>query len=265
VSIEPSAVTLWDTRTGQRVRELFSSRQPWNILSPPGTVAYAPDGSSVATNEGDDVVLIDPRTGRTLARFVAPAFVWWLSYSPDSALLEAAAADGSHTVWDVKTRRQLWSRRIDNRPAPGGRFSPDRRLLIVGSGYGRIHVLDASSGRPTRAPLVAHSAFLASLAFNNDGSIFASADTDGQAILWDAASGRALGSPFDAKRAAWTHFSADGNTLYVLTGERGYVFDASLRAWTRRACSVAGRGLTHADWKRFMGDRAYRPACSSAQ
>ncbi|MFN2470887.1 MAG: PQQ-binding-like beta-propeller repeat protein [Gaiellaceae bacterium] len=266
VFVEPMAVTLWNARTGSRIRELFSSSERWvdqQHAPPVDTVAYAPDGSSVATNENEAVLLLDPRTGRTLARFQAPEFVQWLSYSPDSRLLEAAADDGSVTVWDVKARKRLWSRRIDNQTTLGGRFSPDRKLLIMGSESGRIHLLDATSGESVRAPLLAHSAYLGSLAFSPDGSLFASSGTDAQTILWDTESMRALGSPFAAKLPSWARFSPDGSSLYILTGERGYVLDSSLDAWIERACSIAGQPLTRAQWTRFMGSRPYQPACAN--
>ena len=264
--IDPMGISLWDTSTGRLARRLFSSDEPWpdrrEHAPPLDTVAYAPDGSSVATNENNDVLLLDPTSGARRARLHAPEFVEWLIYSPDSRLLEAATDNGGVTVWDLASKKRLWSRRIDNQNTLGGAFSPDGDLLLVGGESGRIHLLEARTGEPVHAPLLAHSAFLGSLTFARDGSYFASSGMDGRTILWDTASERALGSPFDAGTPTWTHFSPDGKTLYVVSYERGYAFDASLDTWGERACSVAGRPLTRAEWARFMGGRGYDPACA---
>ncbi|HEX6580589.1 MAG TPA: WD40 repeat domain-containing protein [Actinomycetota bacterium] len=262
----PDAVSLWDVRTGKLLRHLFTSEEPWTDLqhAPPlDTVAYAPDGASVATNESERIHVLDPQTGETLATFEAPAFVQWLSYSPDGRLLQAEMDGGLVAVWDLRTERMVWSRKVDDQTPLGGEFSADGRYLILGSESGKIHLLDPRTGRPLRDPLLAHDAYLASITVHPDSSMFASSGTDGLTFLWDTSTQRALGSPFGVAGGGgvWSRFSPDGRVLYVSTAERGFVFDTTLDTWIERACSIAGRTLTRTEWERFLPQRPYRPAC----
>ncbi len=82
-------------------------------------------------------------------------------------------------------------------PFTGGvDVSPDGSLLALG-GW-------------ARAPLLAHAAVVASLNFNPDGTTFATSGVDGLTYLWDAETGRSLGTPFDGRDAVMNAFSIDG-------------------------------------------------------
>ena len=51
--------------------------------------------------------------------------------------------------------------------------------------------------------------------------------------------------------------------LVVLGGAqpgRRYPLDPA--TWSARACAMAGRSLTEAEWSRYLPDRSYGPACS---
>ena len=208
-------LTLRDASTGEPIRTLFDtdansiSRFPTAFAM--DTVAFSPDGSTVATNENADVLLIDPRTGALVARLPTKDYVEFISFSPDGRLIEAASDDGRLTVWDTTTLQQVWQQKIDTDVALGGQFSPDGRLLIAGSFTGRIHVLDASTGEELkRQRILAHAGLVGSLNFSPDGSIFATSGVDGNTFLWDAATGRSLGEPFAVGGNAMNTFSPDG-------------------------------------------------------
>jgi hypothetical protein len=46
-----------------------------------------------------------------------------------------------------------------------------------------------------------------------------------------------------------------------VTERGGYVWDVRPASWERRACEVAGRRLTRAEWKAALPGRDYAPAC----
>jgi WD40 repeat protein len=259
-------VTLRDATTGARIRRLFDtdaksiSRFPSAYAT--DTVAFSPDGSTVATNENADVLLIDPSTARVVARLPTKDYVEFISFSPDGRLIEAASDDGRVTVWDTATYEQVWQKKIDTDVALGGQFSPDGSLLIAGSFTGRIHVLDAATGEErTDRRILAHASLVGSLNFSPDGSIFATTGVDGLTYLWDAATGRSLGEPFDVDGNAMNAFSPDSSTLYVSTFETIYAFDVAPSALIARACAIAGRTLTVDEWNRYLPDRPYEDPC----
>ena len=259
-------VTLRDASTGARIRRLFDtdaesvSRFPSAYAT--ATVAFSPDGSTVATNENADVLLIDPQTARVVARLPTKDYVEFISFSPDGRLLEGASDDGRITVWDTATHEQIWQKKIDTDVALGGQFSPDGSLLIAGSITGRIHMLDAATGEErTDLRILAHASLVGSLNFSPDGSIFATTGVDGLTYLWDGATGRSLGEPFYVGGSAMNAFSQDGSTLYVSTFETIYAFDVAPSALIARACAIAGRTLTVDEWSRYLPDRSYEDPC----
>jgi hypothetical protein len=88
--------------------------------------------------------------------------------------------------------------------------------------------------------------------------------TDGTIRLFDLISQQPLGTPLPAvpNRIAAPVFSADGTYLLALTDAgRAYRWDVRPATWARRACAVAGRRLTRAEWAEELPGRPYEPAC----
>jgi WD40 repeat protein len=109
------------------------------------------------------------------------------------------------------------------------------------------------------------------LEFSPDGSTLVSSGAEGNATLWDVASGaqigkldgRALGSSL-TRVATWADFSPDGKRLLtaVSWGPR-IVWDVDPESWAQRACEIANRTLTQEEWDQFLPGRPYEPACAS--
>jgi WD40 repeat protein len=97
-----------------------------------------------------------------------------------------------------------------------------------------------------------------------DGRHLVTSATDGQVRLWDRETQRPIGTPFPGPRnvTAVASFSPDGAYVYAMFANgRGYRWDVRPDAWERRACAVAGRRLTRAEWDTVLPDRAFAPAC----
>jgi WD40 repeat protein len=106
-----------------------------------------------------------------------------LAFSPNSKTLVIGAEDGTITLWDIKTRKELRSIDFSNKYAVEDvQYSPDGSLLAVGSTP--IYLLDTNTYE-TSAEL--NSGFVTSLAFSPDGSILAAGDASSNIILWDVA------------------------------------------------------------------------------
>jgi hypothetical protein len=57
-------------------------------------------------------------------------------------------------------------------------------------------------------------------------------------------------------------FSPDSGRVFVVYANGvGYRWDVRPADWERRACAVAGRQLTRAEWRELLPDRPYTPAC----
>jgi WD40 repeat protein len=99
-----------------------------------------------------------------------------------------------------------------------------------------------------------------------DGQTLATTSDDGTTRLWDIASGRPIGAalPGPAQHEVAAAFVDSGSRLVTLYDNgRGRVWDINPRSWARRACRIAGRPLTRAEWNDALPERAYAPACAA--
>ena len=106
--------------------------------------------------------------------------------------------------------------------------------------------------------------YVFSIGFHPRSGIVAVTGTDGVVTLADPVTGATFGSPLVSPSEAWSTgaWSPDGSR-YVLIGGNGIgnLWDMSPRDWARRACRTAGRSLTRREWRQFLPDRPYDPAC----
>ena len=88
---------------------------------------------------------------------------------------------------------------------------------------------------------------------------------DGEVKLWSAATLEQEGSALntDHRAASAAMFEPRGDSLIVVDNDgNGVTWPTSIAAWKRRACTVAGRNLTHAEWARFASGHPYPKVCA---
>jgi RNA polymerase sigma factor (sigma-70 family) len=240
---EPSASSalIYDVATGDMAR-----RFPVKGFGV-GSVAFSPDGKTIAAGIGDRTVrLYDlatgtermPRPGREGAvplpdhgegavrgagKACAPAC---LAFSPDGSLLASGPAwDGTQsflrnwafiTLWDVAAKREL--RRFVGHPVQirSLAFSPDGKSLASSGGEPQARTWNVATGSEID-PRPGHPHGIVALAVSMaDGTVFTSGNDDGLVIHWDTASGRAL-ETLALQRERFSHLavSPDGRTLAI--------------------------------------------------
>jgi WD40 repeat protein len=142
-------------------------------------------------------------------------------------------------------------------------FSPDGKLVAVGDNSGTVVLWDPARGVQVGRPLVAHNGGVGQLSFSPDGRALATAQSDGSVRLWNVATRKLTGAPLPTgPDGGSVSFLPDGKHLLgTLGGGTGTVWTIDPRAWESRACTVAGRELTQAEWSDFLGGRAYADVC----
>ena len=136
---------------------------------PVSTFDISPDGSRVAgvrqlnkdvdgkkVHEMREIMFWDTASRKFANSIENPVPVSGVTFSPDGALLAAGGADGTVTLWDLKTGSRRTVKMVSSTPVPGEfehhvsistiAFSPDGKLLAGGGQWGRIDLLDLGSG-----------------------------------------------------------------------------------------------------------------------
>jgi WD40 repeat protein len=209
----------------------------------PESVAFSPDGRSVASTGGEGVVLWRVADGTRERTLPSSRGNVDLSFSSDGDHLVAAGADGKGRIWSVPTGR-LEHVLVGHRDRlTSARFSPDGTLVVTASADHDARIWDARTGH-MRVLLRGHGAIVQDAAFSSDGRWVVTAGP-GTAGLWEARTGRLLSllrghvGPLTA-----AEFAPGGYKVFT-AGE-----DGTVRTYTCDVCAPLSGLLALADDRR---------------
>jgi class 3 adenylate cyclase/WD40 repeat protein len=255
-------LTFVDLRTRRQVGPLLRA-----TASDASRVVFSGDGRWLATGGGTLAVDIwDVRGHKFATNVTVGAEVNDVSLSPDGATLATSVVhvDGRGELDIVSVPGLNPVARVRVPVGEWGRFSRDGKLLLYGDRAGRAWIFNTRTWTRGR-PLVGHTRAVLTVDLSPDGRTLATTSLDGTARLWDLASGRGIGTPLPgfADHPVGAAF-VDGGTHLVTVYDNGagYLWDVRPQSWARRACEVAGRRLTRAEWHDVLPERDYAPACT---
>jgi len=149
-------------------------------------VAFAPDGSRLATAGADGAVRLWDRKTRTLS---GPPLrghkklVTSLAFSPDGRLLASAGNDLTIGLWDVERGRPVAYLAGHTEPVLGLAFSPDGRLLVSVSKDKTVRLWDMTTRRLLKI-YARHEETVFAVAFSPKGDLIATAGSDRTVRVW---------------------------------------------------------------------------------
>jgi eukaryotic-like serine/threonine-protein kinase len=164
-------------------------------------VSMSPDGKRVASagwNSGN-VCVWDTATGQLQHTIFEPSMCT-AQFSPDGELLATNA--GEITIWETQTWRELYKVDMSGKPNSGVSvcFSPDSRLLIASDALGRIHLIDARSGREQLLLIGPTEKQVNSLRMHPTGTQLVVLPDNGTAHVWNL---NAIQAELDARNLSW--------------------------------------------------------------
>ncbi len=239
------------------------------MFSPDGrTLASSGAGAPPITLLDVDSIIAGKPVSRTLLGHEPGLGVPQIVFSPDGTLLASADGDGTARLWDVATCEQQGEPLGPN----GGAlytvaFSPDGALL-VSAGQDTIIRLWNVATHDLIAQLPGHDFVVWRVGFTPDGETLLSIDEAGYLRFWDMSDpdqpGRPIGETLKA-HLDWAYgltISPDGKTA-ITTAHSGEVqrWHIDPAWWHERACAIAGRNLTQAEWAQYVPGEPYRATC----
>jgi WD40 repeat protein len=255
--------TLWNVSDRSATRTLrYGGRVWWVAVSPDGKLLAA---QWKAGQQSASTVEVRTLAGnRTVFTTSVTNGKGGLEFSPDGRSLAALGCcepDSTVVVWNTRT----WTERF--RPVVGGQatsiaYSPDGRMLGIGTGDGSVVLFDAGTGMQQGPPIKAATGAVDPVSFSPDGRLVAASSNDQTLTLWDMRSRKRIGTTFPVEEAAVPagQFDAKGDLVIEYTADMS-VWPIDMRRWTQYACGVAGRDLSPAEWHDLMPDRASRHVC----
>jgi WD40 repeat protein/serine/threonine protein kinase len=170
------ALRLWDPATSQEKASLVFDDFPAS------SVAFSPDGKTVAVGGLGAVKLCEAATAKEQATLPAgPGMVWSLAFSPDGKTLATANDDDTVRFWDMAARAPFASRW--HRSVTSVAYGPDGRT-VASAGGGAVELWTVPRGEGPAA-WARHGGWVTALAFAADGKRLVSGSYDGTAKAGD--------------------------------------------------------------------------------
>ncbi len=237
-------VKVWDTSKGNEVRTLSEHGDPIKA------VAFSADGMLLASSSADrtiklwevvklrDSVMFSTTLSGHNESVEAVVFSPCKRKEPSRTtciewdkLLASGSFDTTIKLWDIDSRKEVYTFSGHNGPVYSVAFSPDGKFLASGSADNTIKLWDVVNKKEILT-LSGHSGPVYSVVFSPDGKLLASGSADGTVKLWKVDTDKKTGNMEKS-------LSHDGPVKAVAFSSEGKLLAASSIANTIKLWEVA--------------------------
>lgn len=204
------------------------------------SIAFSPDKKYMAASSKDgSIILRDLKSEEIIPLPAAtdhPPNVWSIAFSPDSNLLASSDTQGVVTVWDVATRKSLFTQQTEAGQVRSVAFNATGTLLAAGGGNGHVLIWQKQGASwvpfdnfpasvATEQEKKDRGAQITCVAFSpKDANLLASGSNDWTVTLRDVAAKRNIARGNQTSGLNGLAFSPDG---ILVTASK----DSTLRLW----------------------------------
>jgi WD40 repeat protein len=217
-------VKLWDASTG---RELLTLRGHEAASANP---LFSPDGAYLLTVSQDRAVRVwSVRRPAPRSVSVDDEIFDSVAFDPSGRRVLTGSDEGRARVWDASTGAILFEVGDEDDGDTTAAFSPDGlrfvKISVAGGVSGPVSIWDASNGQQV-SRMDGHEDEVYSAAFSADGARLVTASADGNARVWDVATGaETLRLPHDEEVES-AAFNSDASQILTVAA------DGRARLWT---------------------------------
>lgn len=204
-------IRLWDTVTGQQV-QAFSDRR-YSVES----LAYSPDGKTLAAGTYGMVQLWEVRSGKELRQLGLPfedvnkvQYVNAVAFSTDGKILASGCSDGFLRLWDPATGKERKAWRASDDYIKRIALSPDGKLLASSDKDGAVRIWGLATARELRRLAGSHSFVV----FSPNSELLATVDGGGNSCVFEVATGKKIETNYHGP--VYLSFSADNRLAFAV-------------------------------------------------
>lgn len=207
---DDNTMRVWSSATNSQTRLV-------NLGGPARCVAFSPDGSLVAVGLGMARKRILGNTDNPSSNHITSPKGKGGAVDKDNADDSGKGKMGTYMVFDTTTYKKVHEAKDSNEPIRAVRFSPDGRLLAVGSEDTKIIIYNVKDNFKNRANIMSHRAPIVNIDFSTDGMFIMSNDSTRRTIYTETTAGLNVPSAASLRDEKWaTYHSTVGWSMQGL-------------------------------------------------